>query len=93
MDKWAVVFTGKDQRVANTFVEKSLEVSRKCGIKMVKPQAVKIDNDRAQVYCAAIKNCSNYQIVVVIFPSQRDDRYSAVKKLCNVDLGLPSQVR
>ena len=32
------------------------------------------------------------QIVVVIFPSQRDDRYSFIKKLCCVENPVPSQV-
>ena len=32
------------------------------------------------------------QIVVVIFPSQRDDRYSSIRKLCCVENPVPSQV-
>jgi len=32
------------------------------------------------------------QLVVTIFPSSRDDRYNAIKKLCCVDYPVPSQV-
>jgi len=32
-------------------------------------------------------------MVVCIFPTSRDDRYAAVKKLCCVDSPVPSQVR
>lgn len=32
------------------------------------------------------------QLVVTIFPTARDDRYNAIKKLCCVDCEIPSQV-
>lgn len=32
------------------------------------------------------------QIVVAVFPTARDDRYSAVKKVCCVEKPVPSQV-
>jgi aubergine-like protein len=32
------------------------------------------------------------QLVVIIFPTRRDDRYNAVKKLCCVESPVPSQV-
>ncbi|KAH8034243.1 hypothetical protein HPB51_021956 [Rhipicephalus microplus] len=32
------------------------------------------------------------QVIVIIFPTSRDDRYSAVKRLCCVDMPVPSQV-
>lgn len=93
MDNWAIVFTGRDQRVASAFYDMCGDISRKIGIRIQKPRILKIESDRPQAYCKEIKENKDCQIVVVIFPSQRDDRYSAVKKLCNVDLGLPSQVR
>ena len=31
-------------------------------------------------------------MVVAIFPTKRDDRYNAVKKLCCVETPVPSQV-
>jgi len=32
------------------------------------------------------------QLVMTIFPSSRDDRYNAIKKLCCVECPVPSQV-
>jgi len=32
------------------------------------------------------------QLVVAVFPSSRDDRYNAIKKLCCVECPVPSQV-
>lgn len=40
----------------------------------------------------AVKNNSELQLVVVIFPSKRDDRYNAVKRICCSEIGIPSQV-
>lgn len=36
--------------------------------------------------------CVQTQIVVAVFPTARDDRYSAVKKVCCVEKPVPSQV-
>ena len=45
--------------------------------------------------CSDPNDCTDTYItepsVVVIFPSQRDDRYSSIKKLCCVENPVPSQ--
>ena len=41
------------------------------------------------LYDFAVFQC---QLVVTVFPSSRDDRYNAIKKLCCVDYPVPSQV-
>ena len=55
---------------------------------------VELPNDRTETYIRAIKEQvkSSLQMVVIIFPSQRDDRYSSLKKLCCIDSPVPSQV-
>ena len=56
---------------------------------------VQLRDDRTETYLKAIRDHLNptVQIVVTIFPTSRDDRYSAVKKLCYVEHPVPSQVR
>ena len=51
-------------------------------------------DDRTETYLRMIREHLNpqTQVVVVIFPTSRDDRYSAVKKLCCVESPVPSQV-
>ena len=51
-------------------------------------------DDRTETYLRMIRENLNpqTQVVVVIFPTSRDDRYSAVKKLCCVESPVPSQV-
>lgn len=57
-------------------------------------QVVEIHNDRTETYLAAIRPQigPHLQLVVVVFPTSRDDRYSAIKKLCCVEKPVPSQV-
>ena len=58
------------------------------------PIVLELPNDRTDTYIRAIREQvkPSLQIVVVIFPSQRDDRYSSIKKLCCVQNPVPSQV-
>lgn len=55
---------------------------------------VDLHNDRTDTYLQAIKQIINdkLQLVVAVFPTSRDDRYSAFKKLCCVESPVPSQV-
>uniref|UniRef100_UPI00358E54D2 piwi-like protein 2 n=1 Tax=Myxine glutinosa TaxID=7769 RepID=UPI00358E54D2 len=64
------------------------------GIMIAEPQYVEQQNDRTETF---IRNISgsfspSVQMVMCIFPSMRDDRYNAVKRLCCVEQPVPSQV-
>ena len=50
--------------------------------------------NRTETYLSAIKPkiVSSLQMVVAIFPTSRDDRYAAFKKLTCVEQPIPSQV-
>ena len=58
------------------------------------PHTFCLRDDRTESYLRSIRENLNPQIqmVVCIFPTSRDDRYAAVKKLCCVDSPVPSQV-
>ena len=58
------------------------------------PHTFCLRDDRTESYLRSIRENLNPQIqmVVTIFPTARDDRYSAVKKLCCIDSPVPSQV-
>lgn len=57
-------------------------------------KVLEIPNDRTDTYVNAIRQQigSHLQLVVTIFPTSRDDRYSALKKLCCIESPVPSQV-
>lgn len=94
LNEWAIIFTSRDSRVTNQFLETLRDVGRKIGMYIGKPQSVPIPSDQTKNYCEQIKRLYNgkVQIIVMIFPTNRDDRYASVKKLCNSDLGIASQV-
>ena len=57
-------------------------------------KVLEVPNDRTETYLQAIRTeiGPKLQLVVTIFPTSRDDRYSAIKKLCCIDSPVPSQV-
>lgn len=93
-DKWVIVYSKRDSARAMEFTKMLRSVCPAMGISVKDPIHIQILNDRTETYCEALKGAINptVQIVVIIFPTARDDRYSAVKKLCCVDMPVPSQV-
>lgn len=61
---------------------------------MTDPIVLEARDDRTETYLRTIREHlnPNIQMVVIIFPTSRDDRYAAVKKLCCVECPVPSQV-
>lgn len=52
------------------------------------------NDETTSTFISAIRNAMNEQLqmIVCIVPNNKKDRYDAIKKLCCVDLGIPSQV-
>ena len=52
-----------------------------------------VPDDRTETFCTAIRSACQAQpsILVAVLPNNRKDRYDAIKKLCCVDLPIPSQ--
>lgn len=94
LENWLVVFCKRDSKRTNEFIETMKKISGGIGIKIFDPCRVGTPDDRTETYLNAIKDHVNpkIQIVVVIFPTPRDDRYNAIKKLCCVEMPIPSQV-
>ncbi|XP_023936797.2 piwi-like protein Ago3 [Bicyclus anynana] len=92
--RWVVLYTDRDRNVTNDFVETLKRCSGPMGITVSKPDLVRLPNDRPETYIAALKKhiTSQLQLVVAISPSQRDDRYAAIKRICCAENPIPSQV-
>jgi aubergine len=62
---------------------------------LILARRVELPNDRIDTYVSAIqknlKDDKAIQLVVIIFPTLRDDRYAAVKRVLCSDLPCPSQ--
>jgi len=94
LKKWNVVYVTKNEAVAQNFVSLMTKLAPKMGMRVAQPDLTPLPNDRTETYLKAIRDVVNpsVQIVVTIMPTPRDDRYSAVKKLCCVEKPVPSQV-
>lgn len=91
---WIVLFVKRDQSKAIEYVNMTKQVAPVMGIKVHDPQLIEIRDDRTETYLRNIRENLHprVQVAVVIFPTSRDDRYAAVKKLCCVESPVPSQV-
>lgn len=93
MQSWLLVFTKRDQSKALDFLHLLKRITNSMGIKVADPKVVELPDDRIDTYLRAIRPEINpqLQIVVAIFPTSRDDRYAAFKKLCCIEKPIPSQ--
>ena len=94
LKKWVLVYVSKNEAVAQGFVSLITKLAPKMGMKVAQPDMKSLANDRTETYLKTIRDAvnPNVQMVVAIMPTPRDDRYSAVKKLCCVEQPVPSQV-
>lgn len=94
LTKWMLVFPKNLKLVAQTFSQALTDCSRNFGIKISSPKTIMIEADEIHSYLKALRDQidSRVQIVVAIFPHVRSDRYSAFKKLCCLEIPVPSQV-
>ncbi|XP_022822730.1 piwi-like protein Ago3 [Spodoptera litura] len=92
--KWALLYTDRDKRVVADFVDTLKRSCRPMGINVSDPEMFRLPNDRTDAYVHALKKLivPDLQIVVIICPSARDDRYGVIKKICCADNPVPSQV-
>uniref|UniRef100_A0A8C4WYB8 Piwi domain-containing protein n=1 Tax=Eptatretus burgeri TaxID=7764 RepID=A0A8C4WYB8_EPTBU len=91
---WQILCTRRDTPKVMEFARMMIGVAAQMGIMIVQPQHKELQNDRTETF---IRNISasfsaSVQMVMCIFPSMRDDRYHAVKRLCCLQQPVPSQV-
>jgi len=94
LDNWHVVCTAKNKEVVHGFIKLVKSNGPKMGISVNEPSLTILPNDRTESYTKDLhaKINENLQLVVCIVPLQREDRYGVIKKLCNTDRPVPSQV-
>lgn len=94
MTKWKLLYTQRDNNVANDFKQTLQKVCGPMGMQVAEPAMCRLNDDSAKTYIAALKEqiTPDTQIVVCIVPNNRKDRYDAIKKLCCVERPVPSQV-
>lgn len=95
MKDWVLIHTKNDSRTAKAFVDGMMKNCKPMGLTMNTPRIVTTDNDQITTFVNALRSNikPGVQIVVIICPTSRDDRYAAIKKVCCVESPIPSQVR
>lgn len=93
---WILVYVDKDKPTANLFETTLIQISAPTGTRVSPSRRIELRNDKPETYVNEIRKTlsanSKIQIVVVIFPSQRDDRYAAIKRTLCSEIPTPSQV-
>lgn len=94
ISNWLIIHTKNDHKSAKAFMDCMRTNSKPMGINVNQPEVVVIDSDRTEAYIQTLRKHLNpkIQVVVIICPTSRDDRYAAIKKVCCAELPIPSQV-
>uniref|UniRef100_A0A669CXD1 Piwi-like protein 2 n=1 Tax=Oreochromis niloticus TaxID=8128 RepID=A0A669CXD1_ORENI len=92
---WAIFYPQRCTAQAEELVSTLNKVATPIGVQMGRPICVELRDDRTETYVKTIHSHltsqPNLQLVVCIIFGNRDDLYSAIKKLCCVKNPIPSQ--
>lgn len=93
LENWVLIFTRRDNNKAQEFYRTLTRVGPPMGIQIRQPNMVELPDDNTNSYLQALKSNinPNLQMVVCLLPSNRKDRYDAIKKLCCIEAPVPSQ--
>ncbi|XP_070760250.1 piwi-like protein 2 [Enoplosus armatus] len=92
---WAIFYPRRCAEQAEELVSTFNKVAGPIGVRLQRPIRVELRDDRTETYVKSIHSQltsePNMQLVVCIMVGDRDDLYSAIKKLCCVKSPIPSQ--
>ncbi|KAL6264762.1 hypothetical protein P5V15_004860 [Pogonomyrmex californicus] len=94
LNNWHILYFIKDKTCVEDFLNTLEKIVTAINMKIKEPRKISLKDDRTESYLREIQNSisSNIELVVIVFPTNRTDRYSAIKKLCCVQKAIPSQV-
>uniref|UniRef100_UPI0037E74F43 piwi-like protein 1 isoform X2 n=1 Tax=Semicossyphus pulcher TaxID=241346 RepID=UPI0037E74F43 len=92
LDNWLLFFTRRSSNEAQSLLQTLGKVSGPIGIRLKRPVMVEYEDYQESLLRALQQNVGpQTQIVVVVLPSNRKDKYDSVKKYLCVDCPVPSQ--
>ncbi|GAB1865325.1 Piwi-like protein 1 [Camponotus japonicus] len=94
LTNWDIIYCKRDEKCVADFLEMLNKVVKTIGMRMNNPRKISIRDDRTETYLQDIQKSinNNVELIVIVFPTNRTDRYSAIKKLCCVQRAVSSQV-
>ncbi|XP_049618572.1 piwi-like protein 2 isoform X1 [Syngnathus scovelli] len=96
LKKWAIFYPCRYADHAEEFISTLNKVGGPLGVQVAHPVCVELRDDRTESYVKSIHSQltsePTLQLVVCFLVGNREDLYSAIKKLCCVKSPIPSQV-
>ncbi|CAB3989275.1 piwi 1 [Paramuricea clavata] len=94
LDSWMLLSTSRDSGIAQDFLQTLQRVCGPMGIKVAKPMMCELRDDKTETYLRTMqeKMTDSVRMVTCILPTNRKDRYDAIKKFCCVSRPVSSQV-
>jgi len=91
--KWAVVFSNRDEAVTKEFVNSLKKVAPSLGMSMGSPKVFMLNDNRPATYIQQLDQVIDMKpaIVMIVIPNNKGDHYAAVKKKCCLEKPIPSQ--
>jgi len=90
------MYNPRDESTAKSFCQQLSDCGKSLGMVIHSPLPIKTQGVNPELFVSAInktvRSNSELQLVVIIFPNRREDRYNAVKRICCAEIGIPSQV-
>lgn len=82
MNHWYILYCQKDARCTQEFVGMFKNVTKVIGMSVKEPQLICLKDDRIETYVQTLKKNiqQTVNLMVIVFPTNRTDRYSAVKR-------------
>uniref|UniRef100_A0A3Q3VLJ3 Piwi-like protein 1 n=1 Tax=Mola mola TaxID=94237 RepID=A0A3Q3VLJ3_MOLML len=92
LDNWLVFYSRRNGSEAQSLMQTLHKVSGPLGIRIQRPAMIEFEDYQDKLLKSLQRNVGPHtQMVVVILPSNRKDKYDSVKKYLCVDCPIPSQ--
>ncbi|XP_077548297.1 piwi-like protein 1 [Haemaphysalis longicornis] len=93
VDRWLVVCPQRESRACNDFIKQLVDVGRPIGVAMSLPQTVWLEDDRTGHYLRELRDKgASMQLVLLVVPNNRKERYDLIKRHACCEIGIPTQV-
>lgn len=82
LNNWSILYFTRNETCVKDFLDMMKKVVRAIGMNIRDPRKIVLRDDRTDTYLREIQNNidETIELIVVVFPTNRTDRYSAIKK-------------
>jgi aubergine-like protein len=92
--RWIFLYPLSIEREAKKMLDELISAARSMNYEIRDPLMKAILDDKVNSYTSEIELCAQKKpnFILIALPTNRADRYSAMKRKCLIDLGIPCQV-